>query len=32
MKAWLANFIARYLIGDDPNPEPSRLDQMDGIK
>jgi hypothetical protein len=29
MKSWLTSFIARHLIGTDPNPQPSRLDRMD---
>jgi hypothetical protein len=32
VKSWLAHFITRHLIGDDPDPQPSRLDRMDGIK
>jgi len=32
MKSWLASFITRHLIGDDPYPQYSRLDRMDGLK
>jgi hypothetical protein len=28
----IQQFIARHLIGYDPDPQPSRLDRMDGIK
>jgi hypothetical protein len=27
----IQHFITRHLIGDDPDPQPSRLDRMDGI-
>ena len=32
MKTWLASFITRHLIADDPAPQPSHLDRLDGIK
>jgi hypothetical protein len=32
MKTWLAALIARRLIADDPHPEYSRLDRLDGLK
>jgi len=32
VKSWLASFIARHIIADDPYPQLSHLDRMDGIK
>jgi len=32
MKSWLASFITRHIIANDPNPQYSRLDRMDGHK
>jgi hypothetical protein len=32
MKSRIHQFITRHLIADDPDPQPSRLDRMDGIK
>jgi hypothetical protein len=32
MKARIQQFITRHLIATDPDPQPSRLDRMDGIK
>lgn len=32
IRATVRNFIARHLIADEPTPELSRLDRMDGLE
>ena len=31
MKKWWKGFVARHIVADDPHPELSRLDRMDGL-
>jgi hypothetical protein len=31
MRAWIRRMIRRHLIADDPHPEHSRLDNLDGL-
>ncbi len=31
MRAWIRRTIRRHLIADDPNPDYSRLDNLDGL-
>lgn len=30
-KAWIRAWVARNIIADDPSPEYSRLDRLDGL-